>query len=73
VPTKVVDQGNELTDVSTPKKQNLLALQPLFKSLAVYKATIKKELNMGFEGGEENDGNGDCEATFYPFTPGSMR
>jgi hypothetical protein len=33
--TKVVDQGNELADVSTPKKQNPLALQPLFKSLAV--------------------------------------
>jgi hypothetical protein len=31
MPTKVVDQGNELADVSTPKKQNPLALQPLFK------------------------------------------
>jgi hypothetical protein len=57
VPTKVLDHGNELVNVSIPKKQNPLALQPLSKSLMVQKVAIKKEFNSRFEGEEENDGD----------------
>jgi len=58
VPTKVVDQGNELVDVSTPKKHPS-TLPPLFKSLVVQKVVIMNELNSRSKGGEENDANGD--------------
>ncbi len=58
MPTKVVDQGNELVDVSTPKKHPS-TLPPLFKSLVVQKVVIMNELNSRSKGGEENDGNGD--------------
>ncbi len=58
MPTKVIDQSNELVDVSTPKKHPS-TLPPLFKSLVVQKVVIVNELNSRSKVGEENDGNGD--------------